>query len=136
MNDSLRDTSGMALEARRHLRVLEMLAENQHITQRTRASKLGIALGLTNLSVKQPARAVSARLSRLRWAREFGRADGAARRCARAAGETDSAPARPPADRTRRPPLVAGGLVQRRRRITGSEPLRSSIQSRIQVARP
>ena len=46
----------MALDARRELRALEVLAENEGITQRGLASKLGIALGLTNLYVKRLAR--------------------------------------------------------------------------------
>jgi DNA-binding MarR family transcriptional regulator len=46
----------MDLEARRELRALEVLAENEGITQRGLASKLGIALGLTNLYIKRLAR--------------------------------------------------------------------------------
>ena len=56
MIGSLRDSSEMDPEARRHLQVLEALAENERITQRTLAAKLGIALGLTNLYVKRLAR--------------------------------------------------------------------------------
>ena len=56
MTESLRDNPEMGLEARRYLRVLEALSENERITQRTLASKLGIALGLTNLYVKRLAR--------------------------------------------------------------------------------
>lgn len=46
----------MGLEARRQLQVLEAIVENERMTQRTLASKLGIALGLTNLYVKRLAR--------------------------------------------------------------------------------
>jgi DNA-binding MarR family transcriptional regulator len=46
----------MDLEARRDLRVLEAVAENQRITQRGLADHLGIALGLANVYVKRLAR--------------------------------------------------------------------------------
>ncbi len=41
---------------RRDLEVLNAISENQHITQRTLASKLGIAVGLANLYIKRLAR--------------------------------------------------------------------------------
>src|SRR3954465_6352639 len=43
----------MDLETRRNLQALEAIAENDHITQRTLASKLDIALGLANLYLKR-----------------------------------------------------------------------------------
>ena len=56
MSRPVRDHVEMALDARRELRALEALTENERITQRGLASKLGIALGLTNLYVKRLAR--------------------------------------------------------------------------------
>src|SRR5947199_10692339 len=43
----------MDLEDRRNLLALEAIAEDDRITQRTLAGKLGIALGLTNLYLKR-----------------------------------------------------------------------------------
>jgi DNA-binding MarR family transcriptional regulator len=43
----------MDLETRRNLQALEAIAEDDHITQRTLASKLDIALGLANLYLKR-----------------------------------------------------------------------------------
>lgn len=43
----------MGVEARRNLRALEAIAEDDQITQRTLAGQLGIALGLTNLYLKR-----------------------------------------------------------------------------------
>ncbi len=43
----------MDLEARRDLQVLEAVSENQRITQRSLATRLGIALGLTNIYLKR-----------------------------------------------------------------------------------
>ncbi|MCC7418305.1 MAG: winged helix-turn-helix transcriptional regulator [Acidobacteria bacterium] len=43
----------MDVEARRELTVLDAVARDQHITQRNLASKLGIALGLTNIYLKR-----------------------------------------------------------------------------------
>jgi DNA-binding MarR family transcriptional regulator len=43
----------MNVEARRDLTVLDAVARDQHITQRNLASKLGIALGLTNVYLKR-----------------------------------------------------------------------------------
>lgn len=43
----------MDVEARRELTVLEVIARDQHVTQRTLAAKLGIALGLTNIYLKR-----------------------------------------------------------------------------------
>src|SRR5690349_6870643 len=43
----------MELESRRDLQLLEALEQESTITQRTLASRLGIALGLTNLYVKR-----------------------------------------------------------------------------------
>ena len=56
MSRPVRDHVEMAMDARRELRALEALTENERITQRGLASKLGIALGLTNLYVKRLAR--------------------------------------------------------------------------------
>jgi DNA-binding MarR family transcriptional regulator len=47
-----RDAS-MALEARRNLQALEAIAGSDHITQRTLAHRLGIALGLVNIYLKR-----------------------------------------------------------------------------------
>ena len=46
----------MDVEARRHLRLLEAVAEDSRVTQRGLATKLGIALGLTNIYLKRLAR--------------------------------------------------------------------------------
>jgi len=43
----------MNSEARRELRALEAIAENERITQRRLSTELGIALGLTNLYLKR-----------------------------------------------------------------------------------
>jgi len=43
-------------EARRHLRLLEAVEEDSRVTQRGLATKLGIALGLTNIYLKRLAR--------------------------------------------------------------------------------
>ena len=43
----------MDIAARRDLTVLDAIAENRHITQRSLAAKLGIALGLTNIYLKR-----------------------------------------------------------------------------------
>ena len=43
----------MNVEARRNLQALEAIAEDDHLTQRTLASRLGIALGLTNIYLKR-----------------------------------------------------------------------------------
>lgn len=43
----------MDVEARRELTVLDAIERDQHVTQRTLAAKLGIALGLTNLYLKR-----------------------------------------------------------------------------------
>ena len=39
----------MDIEAHRNLQALEAIAQDAHITQRTLANNLGIALGLTNI---------------------------------------------------------------------------------------
>jgi DNA-binding MarR family transcriptional regulator len=43
----------MDLESRRDLQLLEALEQESHVTQRTLATRLGIALGLTNLYLKR-----------------------------------------------------------------------------------
>jgi len=43
----------MDLEAHRDLQLLEAVEQNARVTQRTLASKLGIALGLTNIYIKR-----------------------------------------------------------------------------------
>jgi DNA-binding MarR family transcriptional regulator len=43
----------MDTEARRHLRLLEAVEEDSRVTQRGLATKLGIALGLTNIYLKR-----------------------------------------------------------------------------------
>jgi DNA-binding MarR family transcriptional regulator len=43
----------MDVEARRELTVLDAIERDQHITQRSLAAKLGIALGLTNIYLKR-----------------------------------------------------------------------------------
>src|SRR4029078_7828304 len=45
--------SGMDVEDRRNLQALEAISEDGHITQRTLATKLGIALGLTNIYLRR-----------------------------------------------------------------------------------
>jgi DNA-binding MarR family transcriptional regulator len=62
----------MDLESRRDLTVLEAISENQQITQRSLSSRLGMALGLTNLYLKRLVRkgyikCVSVRPNRLRY---------------------------------------------------------------------
>jgi DNA-binding MarR family transcriptional regulator len=44
---------GLNLEARRNLQALEAIAADDHLTQRTLASRLGIALGLANIYLKR-----------------------------------------------------------------------------------
>src|SRR6266487_852053 len=44
---------GIDVEDRRNLQALEAIAANAHITQRTLAGKLGIALGLTNIYLRR-----------------------------------------------------------------------------------
>lgn len=43
----------MDVEERRNLQTLEAIAEDDHLTQRTLANRLGIALGLTNIYLKR-----------------------------------------------------------------------------------
>src|SRR5213594_3969479 len=43
----------MDIEAHRDLKLLEAVEEDSRVTQRTLATKLGIALGLTNLYLKR-----------------------------------------------------------------------------------
>src|SRR5947207_5498946 len=43
----------MDIASRRDLTVLDAIAENRHITQRSLAAKLGVALGLTNIYLKR-----------------------------------------------------------------------------------
>src|SRR6058998_163101 len=43
----------MDSESRRHLQLLEAVEEDSRVTQRTLATKLGIALGLTNIYLKR-----------------------------------------------------------------------------------
>ena len=43
----------MDIEARRDLTVLDAITDNQRITQRRLAAKLGVALGLTNVYLKR-----------------------------------------------------------------------------------
>ncbi len=62
----------MDLDEHRALRVLEAITENQHVTQRSLAARLGVALGLANLYVKRLARkgyikCVSVKSSRIRY---------------------------------------------------------------------
>lgn len=62
----------MNVEARRNLWALEAIAEDDRITQRTLASKLGIALGLTNIYLKRLVRkgyvkCVNVQSNRLRY---------------------------------------------------------------------
>ena len=60
------------VEARRNLRALEAIAQDDHITQRILASKLGIALGLTNIYLRRLVRkgyvkCVNVQSNRLRY---------------------------------------------------------------------
>jgi DNA-binding MarR family transcriptional regulator len=62
----------MDLEDQRNLQALEAIAEDAHITQRTLAGKMGMALGLTNLYLKRLVRkgyvkAVNVQSNRLRY---------------------------------------------------------------------
>src|SRR5712691_11614831 len=47
------DRDALLLEARRSLRLLEAIADDSSITQRSIAAKLGVALGLANLYLKR-----------------------------------------------------------------------------------
>jgi DNA-binding MarR family transcriptional regulator len=60
------------LEARRNLQALEAIAGNDHVTQRTLAGRLGIALGLVNIYLKRLVRkgyvkCVNVQSNRLRY---------------------------------------------------------------------
>jgi len=60
------------VEDRRNLQALEAIAEDAHITQRTLAGKLGMALGLTNIYLRRLVRkgyvkAVNVQSNRLRY---------------------------------------------------------------------
>lgn len=62
----------VVLEARRNLQTLEAISEDNRLTQRTLANKLGIALGLTNLYLKRLVRkgyvkCVNVQSNRLRY---------------------------------------------------------------------
>lgn len=62
----------MEIEDRRNLQALEAIAEDAHITQRTLAGKLGMALGLTNIYLRRLVRkgyvkAVNVQSNRLRY---------------------------------------------------------------------
>ena len=62
----------MDLNKHRALAILEAITEDQHITQRSLAARLGVALGLANLYVKRLARkgyikSVNVRSSRIRY---------------------------------------------------------------------
>jgi DNA-binding MarR family transcriptional regulator len=62
----------MNTESRRDLEVLEAVAQDERITQRTLASRLGIAVGLTNIYVRRLARkgyikCVNVRSNRIRY---------------------------------------------------------------------
>jgi DNA-binding MarR family transcriptional regulator len=62
----------MDLEAHRNLQALEAIAEDDRITQRTLSTKLGIALGLTNIYLKRLVRkgyvkCVNVQSNRLRY---------------------------------------------------------------------
>lgn len=64
--------SGMDVEDRRNLQALEAISEDAHITQRTLATKLGIALGLTNIYLRRLVRkgyvkAINVQSNRLRY---------------------------------------------------------------------
>src|SRR5205814_3674040 len=64
--------AAMELEDRRNLQALEAIAEDAHITQRTLAGKLGMALGLTNIYLRRLVRkgyvkAVNVQSNRLRY---------------------------------------------------------------------
>ena len=50
----------MDIEAHRDLKLLEEVAQNSRVTQRSLASKLGIALGLTNIYLRRLARIIAA----------------------------------------------------------------------------
>src|SRR5687767_9748398 len=52
-NGSVPRRDVMNVEARRNLQALEAIAEDDRLTQRSLASKLGIALGLTNIYLKR-----------------------------------------------------------------------------------
>ena len=62
----------MELEDRRNLEALEAIAEDDHLTQRSLAHRLGIALGLTNIYLKRLVRkgyvkCVNVQSNRLRY---------------------------------------------------------------------
>jgi DNA-binding MarR family transcriptional regulator len=62
----------MDIESRRDLEMLDAVAQNDRITQRTLAQRLGIAVGLTNMYVKRLARkgyikCVNVRSNRIRY---------------------------------------------------------------------
>ena len=62
----------MDIEERRNLQALEAIAEDDHLTQRTLSSRLGIALGLTNIYLKRLVRkgyvkCVNVQSNRLRY---------------------------------------------------------------------
>jgi DNA-binding MarR family transcriptional regulator len=62
----------MELEDRRNLQALEAISEDAHITQRTLAGKLGMALGLTNIYLRRLVRkgyvkCVNVQSNRLRY---------------------------------------------------------------------
>ena len=62
----------MEVEDRRNLQALQAIAEDAHITQRTLAGKLGIALGLTNIYLRRLVRkgyvkCVNVQSNRLRY---------------------------------------------------------------------
>jgi DNA-binding MarR family transcriptional regulator len=64
--------NGMDVEDRRNLQALEAISEDGHITQRTLATKLGIALGLTNIYLRRLVRkgyvkAINVQSNRLRY---------------------------------------------------------------------
>ena len=64
--------NGSEIEARRYLQTLEAIAENGHLTQRSLANRLGIALGLTNLYLRRLVRkgyvkCVNVQSNRLRY---------------------------------------------------------------------
>ena len=51
----------MDIEAQRDLELLEAVEQNSRVTQRGLATKLGIALGLTNIYLKRLARRATSR---------------------------------------------------------------------------
>ena len=64
--------NGLDIEAHRNLQALEAIAENDHLTQRSLADSLGMALGLTNLYLKRLVRkgyvkCVNVQSNRLRY---------------------------------------------------------------------